>query len=397
MYHNKLNQLTLLLFLFVNVVFVQSQEKRKHAVQLLLETEENDAKTVELGDLIEASIFDKKTKSYMSLMDAKGFRVNMENNNYSFGSIYGKEVFKGFLKGLESLPQKIISEVESGSYYDFVSYRYDEEGNFYSVLFRLFSEETGLNYHDYKVSKSNGSFKFSDIYIYTSGEYISETLSRVYTIASSKKKKSKKKNKNLKELLILTKSLKMVSEGKVAEAYKLINSIKGKLSKDRYYFLIKNQISSLVSDKEYQKTMKEMLVQFPDDNKLALNYIDYYLLLEDYDKTLETINNLQTQTEDDFLFYMKGNVEYIRNDYKKSTEHYKYITENYPDFFTGYTGLIGSLSYEGKYEDAVAVLQDLVEQDYIKEELINFIEEEDENGLNELENLVKSEEFQKWK
>lgn len=283
----------------MSTVFGQT---KKHAVQIILENEVNDNKVSSLGYMIESAIVDEKTEDFMKLMDVNGFKTRIESNVISNGNTYEKEVFKGIVKGLESLPNKILSSVKNGGYYDFISYKYNQEERYYSILLRMFSEETGINYHEYRVSKNGGEFKFNDIYVYTSGEYLSETITRIFMVSIIKnKKKHLFGHDNLKELIKINKSLKMASTGKVVKAYDLILTVKGKLKKGRYYHLIKSQIAALVSDDTYKTSMEEMLKQFPNDNKLALNYIDYYLLNNEFDKTIKALNELQQKTEDDFL------------------------------------------------------------------------------------------------
>jgi hypothetical protein len=55
------------------------------------------------------------------------------------------------------------------------------------------------------------------------------------------------------------------------------------------------------------------------------------------------------------------------------------------------------LSQQQKFDDAVSVLDKLIERDYDKQLLIEYIEELDENGLNELESLANSKAYKKWK
>jgi len=319
--------------------------------------------------------------------------ISQENNE-----TYQEGFFSGIKKGLVKFPARIIQEVEADSYYDFVSYRYDEEKKTYYILFRLFSVETGLNYHDFRVSKRNEQFVFNDIYIYLSGEPLSQTIKRFYIQSIPQKKKlrlfGKKKSQEFENLLH---GIALNREGEQEKAFEVLDALEGDLGKEKFVLLIKSQIASELDDKLFMRTIEEMQQAYPNDKTLNINYIDYYTVLEDYDKTFELLDQLMDETQDDFLFYLRGNLNFAKGDIEESKSDFEYIMKNYPDFFSGYSAYIGLLLSLEDYEGAVNTLINLVDQGYEKADLIEFVEEEDEFGYNEFEVLVSSEEYKNWK
>ena len=144
-------------------------------------------------------------------------------------------------------------------------------------------------------------------------------------------------------------------------------------------------------------TLEELKEKHNNDPTMYLTLVDYYILKEEYDRAFDLIDNLQIETNDDFLYYMKGNVEFLSDDYESASNYYAYIIENYPDFFQGYAGYLIATTKQQKYDDAITVLNKLVELEYDKDAIIEYLEEDDETGINVLEDLVKSDAYKTWK
>jgi tetratricopeptide (TPR) repeat protein len=118
---------------------------------------------------------------------------------------------------------------------------------------------------------------------------------------------------------------------------------------------------------------------------------------EEFDIAFDLVDNLQVETSDDFLIYIKGNVAYARGDIDSALLYYNYMIENYADFFQPYVNNVSLYSKQQKFDEAVLILDKLVTKDYDKKVLIEYVEELDENGLNELEDLANSKAYKKWK
>ena len=87
----------------------------------------------------------------------------------------------------------------------------------------------------------------------------------------------------------------------------------------------------------------------------------------------------------------------LSEDYENAESFYLYITENYPDFFQGYAGYLLATSKQSKFDEAITLLNKLVELEYDKDAIIEYLEEDDETGINVLEDLVKSDAYKTWK
>ena len=382
----------LISFMLISAGTINAQEV------LVVENDANNNRVEALAVTIQNAVFEGSSSDFMTAFDIPSFVKNVEIDEETSSDSYQKGLMKGFINGLENLPKKIIADFENGSYYDYVSHRYDETAGTYYILFRLFSSETGLNYHDYKVFNVDGELLLGDIYIYASGEHISQTFSRLLVNSLPQSKLSQLFGKrNAKDFTTMVEGFLQYRSGNPQKAYKTLEGIKGDLSNEKYFLVIKSQVASEVSDDLYKATLKEMKDKHPDDTTLYLNYIDYYIMEGDYKKAIEQIDILENQTKDDFLAYMKGNLEYEQGNYAKASEHFKYITDNYEGFFEGFSSYLSSLTAEKRFDDAISVLEQLILIGYDKELLVEFVEEDDDFGVNIMQELVDSEAFKAWK
>jgi len=398
--------LTTALFLFISFAFSQnkyntaSANKNKNAVKHIKETEDNDSKVIALADDILNAIYESDIEAYMSFFDTTSFTdLMMEGiKKDPFTQDFRRGFLTGLKEGIAVIPKKIIAEIETDSYYDIVNYRYDENAKTYYLLFRIYSPETGVNYHDYRVSKLNNRFVFNDIYIYLSGEELSKTYRRFYMYNLPRKSLLDIFGKNnADEFLVMIEAVALYNNGEFIKAHEKLKDIGGDLKNDKFVLIIKAICASNVSDDEYQKSLKTIAEVYPNDSSLYLSQIDYHIMNENYDVALTLLDKLKSDTDDDFLNLFKGNIEYERKNYDKSIEYFKNISENYPDFFEGHSSYLACLSLTEKFDECVKLLSFLVEDGYEKPDLIEFVEELDEDGENIFEGLAKSDLYKKWK
>lgn len=389
--------LKITLFLFLISSYSTISQNKKIPQRLVMENQENDEKVLALGNSIEYVIINAEAENFLALLDRTGFKNNMLNSVFFRGNGISNSDLNSLIQGLGALPKKLSKEVESGSYYDLVNYRYDEDEKSYYILFRFFSTESGINYHDYKVSSVDGEMRFSDIFVYTTGEFLCDTYARLLTNSLSNSKKKRYKKNELSELIKINEAYKKLENGEPQKALKIINSVKGKIKKEKYYHVIKTQVLSYIDDVEYGKALEEMQELFPEDSKLYLIYMDYYILKENYDKVITMLNELEEQTSDDFLGYMKANIEVMRGDYKKAKEYLKPVAFDYNSFFEGSATYLVVLTHLNEFDTAVDYLDTLLEFEYDKDALVEFLEEKEADGSNETQPLVDSEVFINWK
>lgn len=395
------NIVLLFSFLLINNYSINAQNNRNDIRKdTMALSDENTEKVMAFGHFIEASIHENNPDDFNSKLNSDSF-FDLVFKYYP--EINRKDEFvKGFRNGLKAslsaFPSKIITEVENGSYYDFVNYRYDYESETYYVLFRLYSLETGMNYHDYRVQKNKDDIEFSDMYIYVSGEYLSETIGRLLSYSIPKEDvKAKEQSQIERDSEILYQVIMYHKSGAYGKAYEAMEQLESKLSKEKFVLILKSLIASQVDDAKYLKSLEELIATYPDDPTLALNKIDYHIYKENYFEAIQVINQLQNETEDDFLNFMKGAVAFLDGNYDLALNMFSYTIENFPGFFDGQIGYLNVLIVMENYSEAINFLDTLIAEGYEKPSLIDYLEEDDETGENILDQFIQSEDFKAWK
>lgn len=399
------------LILIINLILVaicSAQNKTDKPVKALkLEsipsqnTVINDSLVYALGQQLENSIQESKTDIFMEKFQIGRF---CHLATYSeFEDIQIREFKKGFIdgfsKGIKSLPQKIVNTTNNGGFYDFINYYYDLENSTYRMLFRLFSEEEGINYHDFQLVFVDGEFYIQDIYIYVTGENLSDTANLIYLMSMPKNLFEKiifgNNSKEMKHLLNAVTSQKA---NKNKTALQHLNLIEGNLKHSKIYHVVKILITSVLSDTDYLEAMQDMLKDYKDDPTSYLLSIDYYVMLEKYDKAIEAIEKLEKDTGDSFLNYMKGNIAYTNENYKDAISYFEIVIDEYPTYDTPKFSLINSYTIQSNYTKCVSVLDQIIANKmYTTSELVEFVESKEEDGSNSLLKLEKSEEYKNWK
>lgn len=396
--------LFVLLSLFVLVSCSQNPNKKEEQTyfidakkEVLVQSEENDAKVVELANTISETLYKGDTDGYMSKFDVDYFMKKVTANLKK-----GKGFIEGFTIGakkqIDVLPKKFVEDINNGAMYDFVNYKYSKKDKAYYILFRYYSEETGFNYHKYRVSKKGNFFFFNDMYIYLTGEYLSQTMGRISILASGESAfQQLLDGSNKKDLENFLKVQELITQQEFEEAHQVLSLFEGKMKDEKFTYIIKTQVAGQLNEELYKRELKNLFEAFPNDKTVLLHKVDYYLLDEKYDETIGVLNEIQNDTEDDFLEYLKGNVNYTRNDFHKAAENFKYISENYEDFFSGHSSYIDCLINTENYEETVLVLDRLIELEYDPTGVVNYIEEEGQDGEPVYKAFVNSKVYKKWK
>ncbi len=366
---------------------------------VIVESEENDIKVQELASYIESQILETNPAGFMSKFDTSYISesIKLTESTIEDAEKYKKGFLSGIMEGLKGFSSKISSQTEIGAYYDFVNYRYDSEAQTYFMLFRFFDSESGVNYHDYKVVQNEDTWMFNDIYVYLSGEFFSETFSRVFKFSSNIFANDISSDINSTKL---GKAFVDFRAGNYQNAYDILDVLteEKELSKQKFLHVMKIQMAKMLGGEEYMNAIEGLKNNFESDPTIYLTLIDYYIMKEDYSVAYDLLDNLQVETSDDFLNYIKGNLAFLKGDYAEAELYFNYMIENYVDFYLSYFMNVSALTLQQKFDETIVVLDSIIEVfDYDKNGLIEFIESVEEDGSNELEDLVNSKAYKKWK
>ncbi|MBR9915544.1 MAG: hypothetical protein GYB32_12080 [Algicola sp.] len=388
------------LFCMFHVMLIAQPNNDQVISDTLSYNESNSNKVIAFGEFLSNAIQNREVDSFMVKLNNDKFfeRVLGGNSDLDRNDSFTKGLLLGMKQALNSFPNEIISEVENGSYYDFISYRYDEAAQTYYALFRLYSTESGMNYHDYRIVNNAGVIQFSDMYIYLTGEHFTETLGRLmrYTLPEAKIFGLINSPHNS-EFDQLMSAMTYNNNGEYLKAYNLMNNLKSELSQEKFLLIFKTLIASNIDEEKYLSSLEELITTFPDDPTIGLNKIDYYIYKGKYFEAIQVINQLQNETEDDFLNYVKACVAFEDQNYDLALNYFKYTIDNYADFFEGQAGYLNTLVMMKNYPEAVDYLDELMAAGYEKELIAEYVEEDDEFGENVLKDFAKSKPYKNWK
>lgn len=304
-----------------------------------------------------------------------------------------KKFNKGFLKGFSEkfkFGDVMLGHIDKGSRYDYLRSFIDKEGN-YIIQFRLYGD--GLNYHNHIVEFFNEEPKIVDSYIFVSGENISETFKTMYTglvlqqnfknLASIKDAFSDIKG------LILIRNLK--KEAKFAEAKEAYETLSDVAKSKKIFKLMNVMISKNLSEEIYKEAINDFEKQFPNDASLNLISIDGYIMSKEYDKAMQSINNLDKAINgDDFLDYLRGNIYYLQSNSAKAEELFLKTIEKYDDFIDPLDSLLALYIEQKRNTKVIEVLDKMVNDFFLPKELISELVKENYAEFSE------TQEFKNW-
>ncbi|AUC75947.1 hypothetical protein CW732_09840 [Olleya sp. Bg11-27] len=391
---------SLILYFLYSVGAIAQDNIKFNTKDTIAYNDVNSEKVVALGSLIESSFNSRNQDIFISKFYTNVFikRILDINTSIAQNIEYIKPFAQGIQEGLNKFPAEIITELENGAYYDFVNYRYDDSLQTYYILFRLYTSENGINYHDYRIHKKEEKMLISDAYIYLSGENLSKSMARLMGYVMPQKKilgfikKSKREGAN-----DLFKALQYKKAGDFQKSYKTLNTITSEISKEKFFLIFKTIIASTIDENTYLNSLEELINNYSEDPTIVLNKIDYNIYKGNYFEAIQLLNQLQENTEDDFLNYLKANVAFQDKNFDFALNNYDYMVQNYPNFFEGQAGYLNTLVMMKKYTEATEFIDTLISEGYERDSLINYIEEDDAYGENILDILVKSEPYKSWK
>ncbi len=197
------------------------------------------------------------------------------------------------------------------------------------VILRLLLPEGTLNYHEMVlVRDQTGFIRARDIYVYTSGEYFSETIQRLYLLAAASdpgvlERISGKKNAFVEALPDYKLMMEKVRAGDGKAAVALYRRLPEQLRKQKSVLLAYVSASSKIGDDAaYASAMDEMRATFPNDPGLDLMSIDSYLLKQKYDDALSAIDRVDKAVGGDpYLDVLRSNINLQRGDLVKAQAH----------------------------------------------------------------------------
>ncbi|MEM6685712.1 MAG: hypothetical protein AAF617_08000 [Bacteroidota bacterium] len=359
----------------------------------------NDEKVIALGQRLADSFYEDDSSFFMDNFNLESFakKVISINEKISENEIIDEfnSAFRDgvFFDKFHLFPLNIRAAIKNGTSYSIVNYYYHLDEQKYHLLFRMYSEKSGLNYHDYQLSYEDDEFKLQDVFIYATGQYLSETYQDLYQLSITSEDINVNRER-LESMTFLALYKKLARRKNYKKAFKLINTLKGEFTKKKIYFITKIKIASQINQVFHLEAIDELLKNFPNDPTTKLMAVDYFIMLKDYNATMQLLEEIQGTTEDVFIEYIRGNAAWQFQDYEVSEKAYANTIREYPNFENAKLNLMYLYDFLKKHEDNIVLLNSMIENDeYNKKDLIDFIDDKS----NEFIHLPNARIYNRWK
>jgi hypothetical protein len=330
-----------------------------------------------LADTLEKSFAAADPALINSLFDKEYFinRIVIDKNDKKIKAF--NDGFKGSLMQNFSLGSMMINSTKD-HYYDFVNHFTSTEGTTH-LIYRLMHSDGAFNYHNYEMQWRDSTLNIVDVYIYQSGENLSESLQILYKNGLREELDQDDKIFGKNDMYNSTEELNKVRQlaiaGKAKEAMESFLKIPEKYRKQKIFRILKMQVAQELGTEVYIQAVTEYVEQFPDDPSFYLMAYDKAIVDGNYDLAFKYIDKIDISVGlDPFLDFYRGNIYFYKKEYGKARKKYELIDKDYN--FGTLDDLLFEVYYEMKDYKNVMMIMDryLVNYEYTKKEIIEIVE-----------------------
>jgi acyl carrier protein len=222
-----------------------------------------------------------------------------------------------FEKTLENMPSQvfdqILQQVHGGGSYEYL--RTIERDDGFRPVFRLRTPEGAINYHEYRLIRRPRGARFSDVFIYASGERLSETMQRLLLTALPPDKQtilaslSGSAQASLRRALPLQDISLAFKRGEHQHVLAMYESLSPELRAEKTIQIFRVMSAQKVDEAAYSAAMDDYRAAFPNDPSIYLMSLDSHLLARRFKEYHDTLDRLNEQVGGDpYLEAMRANV-----------------------------------------------------------------------------------------
>lgn len=268
-----------------------------------------------------------------------------------------------------NLGTTIIKSLSRKGTYQLV--RHYEKDNVQHLIFRMY-EEGRLNYHDLELIHADNKVKIADVYVYTTGENLSETLRLINEqMTEITGENSFSKDRYLDDIPAMKK---LVVEGKYEEANNIYNKIPAEIQRIKVMQIVHLLIASGLDSAVYNNALEEYKRYYPNDPASHLMSMDGYFMNKEYAKGLNAVNELDKMiNKDPLLDYYRYLFYNVMEDDAKSKECLLRLVKNMPDFQEGYIELILTYAEEEKNREAKSLISQYKEKKEFDQKYLEMV------------------------
>jgi len=368
---------TILLILFLSISNLYAKDSNP-------ESDLSLNKLITFAGYIEASIENENPSYFNNSFDIDAFINNIVyNEQYELSAAF-KQGFVDELKNGLDFGASIVDEISKGGSYEYLNAYFEEDKG--EVLFRLLTPQT-INYHKIEIRFIDNEPRITDIYVFQSGEKLSESIGRLYSSFSSYLDKPENSaTGKWNSYLELDKINKLVADGKYKKAHKSILNLPEEIRNERTFQIIDVQIASQLDKKTFDAAFNNYIAQFPENPGKYLIPLDGLMLHNEYNQALDCIGNIDKNIKTDpLLDLLRAKIYYLLNDYESAIVRLSTLIERKPEFENGYFSLLSIYMEQKKYSEATCLLDNIINTFQIYKEDLQPLLKEYPDFLNSIE------------
>lgn len=293
-----------------------------------------------------------------------------------------REFRKGFAGGMrDKFSLSLIAELRHhGGYATFIKYiRFDGSKK---PIIRLDYPDGMMNYFILDVVRVDAdSFKISDVFFTSTGQYFSQTVSNLLSLSVDsstgfldKVQGKERFNKQMTE--VFSDVTKHRLNGDYQKAYNSLISLPKDIRHSDPILQVSFGLSSSLSEEIYKKELTKLIEYSSSLENKEFLLIDYYFYKKDYKKTIEVIDLFEERyVEDGAINLLRSNMQYLDGDLDSAIWSAVRCTALEPMYEECYWNLI-ELYNEAKQFDKVVEQITILETDFGYELDIQLMEAE---------------------
>jgi hypothetical protein len=231
----------------------------------------------------------------------------------------------GFLKGAKkttstsAYANKLAATVQQGAQISLLRIRGDEGGR--SALIRILPAGGGVAYNELLLTRhESGVVRAADIYVYSTGEYMSDSMKRMYRFAVAgeptlMQRLQQKKNPAVQLARMYKEMSENVASGRHAAAVAVFKRMPPELRREKSVVVAYVTASANVDNEQYQAAIDELRRVYPDEPGMDLMLIDGFILRERYDDAIAAVDRLDNDLNGDpYLDALRANISVLKGD-----------------------------------------------------------------------------------
>jgi tetratricopeptide (TPR) repeat protein len=311
---------------------------------------------------------------------------------------------KGMLAGASrsggQFSQQFIDIVKSGGSYSVVRVRTIDDRP--RILLRLIHPEGAVNYHEFSLVRyPDGQIATEDIYIYLSGEQLTQTFRRLLLGFLADRNRgavaqlSKDEQLLTKHMNDLTTMAQMARSGQHREALATFRRLPAGLQKNKIFQIIAIQAAQGTGDDaDYLAELERFRRDYPTDPAADIISIDYYLLKKQYDEAFKAVDRLDKALGGDpYMDVLRAGGFVEAGRYKEARAAAEKAVKDAPKLPQAYWARLTVATKEKNHADTLTWLKKLVEAAEPKLDPANLRADE---RFVEFVRTPQFEEFQRW-